>query len=98
MDLSQGVIHIYDLLSADAVSRQSLAEKFPKARIEDASDFIHRDRISIELDVDPVEYFRFLLDAQLAMTSMSFQEKLMGGDPQLKTLVNEWLQENELAV
>lgn len=97
MDIPQGVIRIYDLLLADVVSRQSLAEKFPGAKIEDASDFIHRDRISIELDVDPMEYFRFLLDSRLALGSMFFQSELMEGNSQLKALTTEWIQASVVA-
>jgi len=53
--------------------RQLLLEEYPDLTLVEDSDYIKGYRISIEGDVDTKEYFRFLIDKNLAVISFRFQ-------------------------
>lgn len=63
---------IYDNAAAPAI-----VEKFPHARIEDASDFIHEDRIQVTLpDEDREAYFKHAIRDGYCEVSLGFQSLL----------------------
>ena len=60
---------IYDKAAAPAIR-----EKFPHVKIEDASDFIHEDRIQVELpDTDREAYFKHGIRDGYSEVSLGFQ-------------------------
>jgi hypothetical protein len=49
---------MYDLLYGADEYKDELKKLFPTAKIEDASDEIHDNRISIELEIEEKEYWK----------------------------------------
>ena len=68
---------IYDARAAADVLRA-----YPNAVIEDASDYIHESRISVDLpeDVPTIDWYVFLLKTGWANESLNFQLSLVSGD------------------
>lgn len=63
---------IYDNAAAPAIM-----EKFPHAKIDDASDFIHEDRIQVTLpDEDREAYFKHSIRDGYCEVSLGFQSLL----------------------
>lgn len=78
---------IYDNAAAPAIM-----EKFPHAKIDDASDFIHEDRIQITLpDEDREAYFKHAITDGYCEVSLGFQS-LLRDDNGIKE-VQKWLAE-----
>jgi len=49
---------MYDLIYGGAKYRDELQKIFPESKIADASDEIHQDRVSIELEIEDKEYWK----------------------------------------
>lgn len=49
-----------DLIYGGTVYRDELEKLFPGCKITDASDEIHEDRISLEIEMDRMEYMRII--------------------------------------
>lgn len=64
---------MYDLIYADGKARTVLEKAFPRAKFEDASDFIHTERFSIELEIEESDYRMQVLKLGLALVSFNFQ-------------------------
>ena len=86
-----------DLIDADGRALRIMREKYPDALFEDASDFNHEHRFSIDLEVEQTEYFRFLLDSKLAFMSLSFQIEFIGNPMRVAPIIDDWLKQNEKA-
>ena len=52
---------MYDLIYGGMDFIDELKELFPTAKIEDASDEIHDRRLSIEMEIETVEYQRIII-------------------------------------
>lgn len=81
---------MFDLVYADDVEVEGLRTAFPTAKIEDASDFIHDGRCSIDLEVAEEEYFYQLLELGLATVSLKFQMWMLTDTAACKALVERW--------
>lgn len=72
---------IYDLIYAGEY-RQEVETKiqaaYPEAVLEDASDFVHEGRFSVEMEVDEEEWLLFLFTS--GIFSLSFISELTRGD------------------
>ena len=82
---------MYDLIYGGRTYTQELKNLFPNATIEDASDFIHEDRISVQIEMDEKEYFRIIF--LNGFGNMSLQLGLIKADPERTTELLNWLQE-----
>ena len=51
---------MYDLIYGAKVHQSELEKLFPNAKFKDASDEIHIDRISIEVEIEKPEYWRIM--------------------------------------
>lgn len=85
---------MYDLIYADSRARTVLKEAFPKAKFEDASDDIHTERFSIELDIEDRDYRMQVLKLGLALVSFNFQLWSME-KPEEPEEKKEWRKEYE---
>jgi len=50
-----------DLIYGGNEYKKDIIKLFPKAKIQDASDEIHEDRISIDVELPEEEYFRKII-------------------------------------
>lgn len=83
---------MYDLVYSDNNDRVLVEQRFPDARIEDASDFVHDERFSVELPPEKRrEYLVWAIKAGLG--GVSFTLQMMVRDPkshaELKELIAE---------
>jgi hypothetical protein len=87
---------IYDLLYLEDANKhlaiqEILQDYWPSAKFEDASDFIHQERLSILLSgCDEDDYLLSLLLEDLAPVSLLFNELIMS-DPARCTALLEQL-------
>lgn len=68
---------ITDLLYS-GVSAQ-VRKAFPNAKISDASDMVHEERIEVEVEATQEEWWRFLLQERLGGISLNFRLTLEAG-------------------
>jgi len=67
------LIYLSDSESRDPIIKIILA-KWPDAKFEDASDFIHRNRFTVEIsDVQPREFFALAVREGFAMCCFGIQ-------------------------
>lgn len=80
---------MYDLLYGVSRHRDAIQAAFPTANIEDASDDIHQDRISIDVDMEEEDYWKCALRARLYHASLSLQVTAIDKEtfPRLKAIV-----------
>ena len=67
---------MYDLIYADYKAREILEKRYPKATFEDASDEVHHERFSIDIEESEYnerDYLKFLLESGLFSVSFDFQ-------------------------
>jgi len=67
---------MYDLIYADYKAQKILEKRYPNAKFEDASDDIHRERFSIDIEESEYnerDYLKFLLESGLYSVSFDFQ-------------------------
>lgn len=73
--------HIYDLVYCDPEDRAEVEalyrERWPNAKIEDASDEIHRGRFSIEMDAELRDYYDWCIREGLVYVSFDCQLCMM---------------------
>ncbi len=85
---------MYDLIYVGdeqyTLAQTELRERFPDAILEDASDYIHEGRFSIEVDVPTEEYRQAILDLGLAMISFDFQLFMMQKPKEALALLEQW--------
>ena len=81
-----------DLIYGGRVHRDELAKLFPTAKIEDASDEIHQDRVSIDVEMDVWEYRRIVVLHGFFELSLNAQLSHMDADDQDKWIAKfvEW--------
>ena len=77
---------MHDLIYGGNEYIDDIKEIFPTAKIEDASDEIHEDRISIEVDLERKEYFRLII-------LNGFGQMSLGAHLLIKDEVAEWIAE-----
>lgn len=71
-------------------AQSELKQEFPDACFEDASDSIHHDRFSIEIDL-PIEDYRLqLLDLGLALQSLNFQLWILEKPEEVRASIDKW--------
>ena len=86
-----------DLVYCDA-PQGILAKRFPDAKIEDASDWLHPERFSIELnDSLKDDYFKFIIKEGYGEASIGVQIMLLDKDTrsQLKKYLDDIKAEQE---
>lgn len=83
---------MYDLIYADQLARERLQKIYPHATFENASDFIHEERFSIEVDVEIGAYRLVLLEEGLALESLNFQMWMRTRPDECKAMVEKWKQ------
>jgi hypothetical protein len=71
--MSDEIVSIYDLIYCDIAEAQDLLNKYPNAKIEDASDEVHEDRFSIRIDDTYRNYYKNLILTGVALSSLSLQ-------------------------
>lgn len=71
MSSTTGADGIYDLVYAGTAERDRIAARFPNAHIENASDYIHDERFSVELPDGREEYLAFLRESGLGAFSLT---------------------------
>lgn len=87
---------MYDLIYMEnhgdyIAASDDLKERFQPCVIEDASDFIHRNRFSVKIDsINRDDYLIRLLNAGLALHSLFFQCAMMEKPSEISTLVKQW--------
>lgn len=87
---------MYDLIYADYKVREIVKTKFPTAKFEDASDGIHQERFSIEMDGDiSDEYIEFMISKALALCSLSIN-LMLSGDEKGRKRIEEIMKRLEL--
>ncbi len=93
---------MYDLIYAERHQKEMITavkESYPDANIEDASDFIHHGRFSIEIDCEEDEWSRWLFHAGIFDFSLHMQTfKLLKPDEYLdmmRSIVAEIKTESE---
>ena len=81
-----------DLIYGGDDYKKELSEIFPSAVFEDASDDIHRDRISLEVDIEQDEYLRLIAFNGFVNMSLCAQLFFMDKDNKnkIKSLIDNW--------
>lgn len=83
---------MYDLVYTDYYgdAPRILERHWPRAKTEDASDFIHTERFAIEVEgVSMEDYLRVIIYQGLALVSLHFQALLLEDVRKAKQLVKE---------
>lgn len=86
---------MYDLIYMENMAdyesaRADLQKAFPNAKFNDASDFIHRARFSINVDVPEDDYYLEIIDSGLAFCSLNFQILMKENTAKARGLVDMW--------
>jgi hypothetical protein len=85
---------MYDLIYGDSeieTEVRNIFKDYPKFKIEDASDEVHEDRFSIDLEIDEREYYRTMMIHGLPAYSLVMQ--LISSDPEKIAMIKELLKE-----
>ncbi|GAI63165.1 unnamed protein product [marine sediment metagenome] len=64
---------MYQLIYAGKDVEQAVKERYPEAKIKDASDDIHTERFECEIDVEEDEFFVWAILEGYADACLSFQ-------------------------
>ena len=65
---------MYELIYAGKEVEKIVLEKYPNAKIKDASDYIHEERFEAEIKgIDDVEFWNFALEKQFIMACFIFR-------------------------
>lgn len=85
---------MYDLIYSGRNAWETIKKQYPEAKIEDASDMVHRERFSVTLDekgFDENEYFKFLICSGLSQVSFSFKMSMVTKEkhPKIKRAFDE---------
>lgn len=67
---------IYDLIYCPIVETKELLKIYPDAKIEDASDFVHDYRFSIQINDTEKNYLKNIIKIGLRDVSFNFQMSL----------------------
>jgi len=92
---------MYDLIYLDYYGKAKavLEGIWPTAKIEDASDFIHRDRFAIEVtDVEEEEYIKTIIREGMAEYSFTFQVMILQNGQNALRLLKEVVAEKDRGV
>lgn len=63
---------MHDVLYLGVENKDKLLKFFPTATIEDASDCVHEDRVSIDVDMTKEEYWKILGRLGIHNVSLNF--------------------------
>lgn len=85
------VMPLNDFIYCDVAEAKELLDKYPEAKTSDASDFIHEDRFSIDINDTKKNYLKNIISAGLSEVSLMCQSALMNKDTQ--SLIREILDE-----
>lgn len=89
---------MYDLIYLDYYGKATgvLRGIWPEAKIEDASDFIHRERFEIEVvDVNEDDYFKTIIREGMAEFSFGFKVMILQNGQNALRLLREVVAEKE---
>lgn len=82
---------MYDLIYGGNKYKEELYELFPTAKFEDASDEIHEDRISIEVDLEEKDFLRIII--LNGFLDLSLHANLFVMDSDNKDKISSWIEE-----
>lgn len=89
---------MHDLVYLDYYGKTTevLQEIWPKAKIEDASDFIHTERFAIEVaDVEEEAYLKTIIREGMAEFSFTFRVMMLQDGQNALRLVKEVIEERK---
>ena len=82
---------MHELVYADASVERLILAKFPSAKIEDASDFIHTDRFELELeDSLKKSFYVFAIREGFALCCFGLQLMLRGRGKEALAELKVW--------
>lgn len=88
---------MYDLIYLDyyGEATEVLQGVWPAAKIEDASDFIHTERLAIEVpDIEEEEYFKVIMCEGIALSSLNFHSLMLEDGQNAIRLAKEVVEED----
>jgi len=71
----------------------AILEKWPDAKITDASDYIHEGRFELEIDIEEDEFYPFAIREGFALSCFVFNMWTMDNNKENKEKVWRWLKE-----
>lgn len=82
---------IYDSIYCTTYEARKLLESYPDAVTKDASDFVHENRFTIELEDTRKNYYKNLITSGVSDNSLSFQLALKTEEdfPMISEIVKE---------
>lgn len=66
-----------------------IKKEYLQANVEDASDYIHEHRFSVEFDIEQKDWFTFIISKRFAMSSLIFQIVLRRDPDRIEELLAE---------
>lgn len=79
----------------DMVALKEIREKFPDVKVIDASDFIHTDRVEVEVEADEKQWLHFLIRSGIINISMWGQMHVVQGTELIRSVLDEMKKERE---
>jgi len=66
-----------------------IKKRYRQAKVEDASDYIHEHRFSVEFDIEQKDWFTFIIRKRFALSSLNFQLVLHSDPYRIQILLSE---------
>ena len=85
---------MYDLIYAENHDehkdiKEIIEKEYQKADVKDGSDQIHKNRFSVEFDIDQEEWFSFILKKGFALCSLNFQLAIKNEPDKIKSMIEK---------
>lgn len=81
---------MYDLIYAGREVEDLITQRFPSAKITDASDDIHRERFELELDISEEDFYIFAIREGFALCCFTFALMTRGLRKEDKDKIEGW--------
>lgn len=97
-DIGAGGVNggVFDLMYDNDECQQAIAKQYPSAVFEDASDIVHEERFSVQIDdVSPDEYHKWLVMSGGAAASLGINMLLMGLNKGDKEKIVGWVKDKK---
>ena len=70
---------MYDLIYGNSEVESLIEKRFPRAKVKDASDYIHTERFECEIpDVEEDEFYSFAIKSGFSRLCLKFEITLQG--------------------
>ena len=79
-----------ELVYADTRAEKVIKDKWPEAKIVDASDAIHEERFEVEVDATEDEFYPFAIQEGFALCCLGLQVMIMKGKEH-KADIERWI-------